>query len=277
MKFLFTFGISLSAFLSGLSQAEGYLHAWHSRHADASRVFIEARDPDGRSSYERLATLASPGACVLDVACGTGALLARVGATVSSTQLVGVDFCQSELRLARGRLPGVALYAARAQALPLTDAAFDLVVCHMALMLMDNPERALAESRRVLRRGGTFSAITNLPAAPDEIAKTILGALRSRWKAASPSLLPAPALGDARTHDTTTLLPLVSAYFQRVVVEPFAVTQRVSRAELWPYLVNSIYGLDAIPAHEGEEALADLPLPDPVPWTVAMVQVQGRA
>jgi SAM-dependent methyltransferase len=140
MKFLFTFGISLSAFLSGLSQAEGYLHAWHSRHADASRVFIEARDPDGRSSYERLATLASPGACVLDVACGTGALLARVGATVSSTQLVGVDFCQSELRLARGRLPGVALYAARAQALPLTDAAFDLVVCHMALMLMDNPE-----------------------------------------------------------------------------------------------------------------------------------------
>ena len=261
---------------SGLSQSEAYLHAWHSRHADASRVFIEARDPDGRSSYERLATLASPGTSVLDVACGTGALLARVGAGALSTHLVGVDFCQSELRLAQVRLPGVALYAARAQALPLADASFDLVVCHMALMLMDNPERALAESWRVLRRGGTFSAITNLPAAPDEIAKTILGALRSRWKAASPSL-PAPPLGDTRTHDTATLLPLVSAYFQHVVVEPFAVTQRVSRRELWPYLVNSIYGLDAIPAHEGEEALADLALPDPVPWTVAMLQVQGRA
>lgn len=78
-------------------------------------------------------------------------------------------------------------------------------------------------------------------------------------------------------HDATTLLPLVSAYFERTVVEPFEVTQRVPRVELWPYLVNSIYGMDAIPAHEGEEILGDLSLPDPVPWTVAMIEVQGRA
>ena len=258
------------------SQAEAYLQAWHSRHADASRDFLDARDPGGRSSYQRLASLAIPGTSVLDLACGTGALLSQVHATASSTRLVGVDFCQSELRLARARLPEVSLYAARAQALPLTDASFDLVVCHMALMLVNNPEHVLAESRRVLRRGGTFSAITNRPAALDEVAKTILGALRSRWKATDPSLRP-PPLGDTRTHDTTTLLPLISAHFENVVVEPFAVARRVSRHELWPYLVNSIYGLDAIPADEGEEILAHLPLPDPVPWTVAMVQVQGRA
>jgi len=213
---------------------------------------------------------------VHDVACGTGALLSRVSETESSTRLVGIDLSESELRLARVRLPGVPLYAARAQALPFSDAAFDLVVCHMALMLMDEPERALAESRRVLREGGIFCAITNRPAAPDEIAKTILSGLRSTWKAMHPSLHP-PQLGDTRTHDTATLLPLVSAYFERTVVEQFAVTQRVPRGELWPYLVNSIYGLDAIPAHEGEEILADLPLPDPVPWTVAMIQVQGCA
>ena len=258
------------------SEAEVYLQAWHARHADASRVFTDARDPDGRSSYERLASLASHGMSVLDVACGTGALLSRVRETESSTRLVGIDLSESELRLARVRLPGVPLYAARAQALPFSDAAFDLVVCHMALMLMDEPERALAESRRVLRNGGTFCAITNRPAAPDEIAKTILSGLRSTWKAMHPSLHP-PQLGDTRTHDTATLLPLVSAYFERTVVEQFAVTQRVSREELWPYLVNSIYGLDAIPAREGEEILADLPLPDPVPWTVAMIQVQGCA
>ena len=258
------------------SEAEVYLQAWHARHADASRVFTDARDPDGRSSYERLASLASQGMSVLDVACGTGALLSRVSETESSTRLVGIDLSESELRLARVRLPGVPLYAARAQALPFSDAAFDLVVCHMALMLMDEPERALAESRRVLREGGTFCAITNRPAAPDEIAKTILSGLRSTWKAMHPSLHP-PQLGDTRTHDTATLLPLVSAYFERTVVEQFAVTQRVPRGELWPYLVNSIYGLDAIPAHEGEEILADLPLPDPVPWTVAMIQVQGCA
>jgi len=256
------------------SEGEAYLQAWHARHADASRVFTDARDPDGRSSYERLASLANPGISVLDVACGTGALLSRVRETEPSTRLVGIDLSESELRLARARIPGVPLYAARAQALPFADAAFDLVVCHMALMLMDKPERALAESRRVLRDGGTFCAITNRPAAPDDIAKTILGGLRSTWKATDPSLHP-PPLGDTRTYDAATLLPLVRAYFERTVVEQFAVTQRVSRGELWPYLVNSIYGLDAIPAHEGEEILAGLSLPDPVPWTVAMIQVQG--
>jgi ubiquinone/menaquinone biosynthesis C-methylase UbiE len=258
------------------SQAEAYLQAWHARHADASRVFTDARAGDGRSSYERLAALAVPGTSVLDVACGTGALLSRINATVSSTRLFGVDFCPSELRLARNRLPDVPLYAARAQELPFADASFELVVCHMALMLMDDPEQALSESRRVLRRGGTFSAITNRPAAPDAIAKAILGALRSRYRATDPSLHP-PPLGDVRTHETATLLSLISAHFEDVEAEPFAVTQRVPRSELWPYLVNSVYGLDAIPAQDGVELLADLPLADPIPWTVPMVHVRGRA
>ena len=214
---------------------------------------------------------------VLDVACGTGALLARVRETAPSTRLVGVDISQSELRLARARLPEVLLCAARAQALPFTDATFDLVVCHMALMLMDDPERALAESRRVLRRGGTFIARSRIGRPPPTRSRRRFSVrFDHAGRRRTPSLHP-PPLGDTRTHDAATLLPLVSAYFERAVVERFAVTQRVPRAELWPYLVNSIYGLDAIPAHEGEEILGDLPLPDPVPWTVAMIQVQGRA
>jgi ubiquinone/menaquinone biosynthesis C-methylase UbiE len=162
-----------------------------------------------------------PGMSVLDVAGGTGVLLSRIQKPGCGLRLVGVDLCLSELRLARERLPEAPLYAARAQALPLTDASFQLVVCHMALMLMHNPEQTLAESRRVLRRGGVFSAITNRPAALDEIAKTILGALRPRWKDTDPALHP-PPLGDARTYDTMTVLPLIGAHFDHVVVEPFA-------------------------------------------------------
>lgn len=258
------------------SPAELYLRAWHQRHADASRVFADAHDSAGRSSYQRLASLALGCTVVLDVACGTGALLSLIGTATDSTRLVGVDLSLSELQLARVRLAEAELYLARAQALPLPDASFDLVLCHMALMLMDDPERALAECRRVLRPGGTFSAITNRPTAPDPIAKSILGALLSRWERTDVALHP-PPIGDTRTFDAETLLPLVRAHFDRVSVEPFVVTQKVPRRELWPHLVSSIYGLDAIPAPDGEEILNGLALPELVPWTFAMVQVQGYA
>ena len=258
------------------SPTERYLEAWHSRHADACRVFVEARDAAGRSSYERLASLARDETSVLDIACGTGVLLSLIRARTTSTRLAGVDLCESELRLAQARLPEAQLSLARAQALPVADGSLDLVLCHMALMLMDDPEQALAEARRVLRRGGTFSAVTNRPTAPDGIAKAILAAVRSRWDRSDTALHP-PPLGDKRTHDPETLLPLLEAHFEQVVIEPFAVTQLVPRRKLWPYLVNSLYGLDAISAEDGDDILNSLSLPEPVPWTLAMVQVQGRA
>jgi ubiquinone/menaquinone biosynthesis C-methylase UbiE len=258
------------------SPAERYLDAWHTRNADASRVFRDARDAAGSSSYERLAALARDETSVLDIGCGTGVLLSLIRASTVSTRLTGVDLCLSELRLAQAHLPEVGLHVARAQALPLADGSLDLVLCHMALMLMDQPEQVLAESRRVLRRGGTFSAVTNRPTAPDGIVKTIVGALRPRWERTDTALHP-PPIGDRRTFDAETLLPLLSAHFEQVVIDPFAVTQMVPRRELWPYLVNSIYGLDAIPVDDGEEILDSLSLPEPVPWTFAMVQVQGRA
>jgi ubiquinone/menaquinone biosynthesis C-methylase UbiE len=261
---------------SSASPAEQYLRSWHSRHPDASRVFSDARDSDGRSSYERLVLFASGGDSVLDVACGTGNLLELIYQAAPSCCLTGVDLSTSELQLARARVPSASLSVARAQALPLADASFDLVLCHMALMLMERPEEALAESRRVLRRGGMFSAVTQRPAVLDAVAKMIIGALRSHWEATDKSLHP-PPLGDPRTFDATTLVSLVRAHFEQVVAQPFSVTQRVPRTELWPYLVNSAYGFDAIPAPEAEAILTSLALPEAVPWTVAMVQVQGRA
>jgi ubiquinone/menaquinone biosynthesis C-methylase UbiE len=208
-----------------------------------------------------------------------GVLLSLVRATTAgAARLAGVDLCLPELRAARERLGGgVTLSCARGQALPFPGRSFDLALCHMALMLVDRPEEVLAESRRVLRAGGVFSAVTNRPAAPpDVIARTILGALRGRWQAADPALRP-PALGDERTYDAEGLRALVGAHFGHVVLEPFAVTQFVLRRELWRYLSNSVYGLDAIPADEGQAILDGLTLPELVPWTVALVQVSGRA
>jgi ubiquinone/menaquinone biosynthesis C-methylase UbiE len=96
---------------------------------------------------------------VLDLACGTANLLPRLeewGARAAS--YTGVDVSREMLRAARAKLAALSipatLEAADAAALPFTDARFDTVVSASALHDFPEPERALAEARRVLRAGG---------------------------------------------------------------------------------------------------------------------------
>jgi ubiquinone/menaquinone biosynthesis C-methylase UbiE len=265
-----------SANAGSASPTESYLRDWHHRHPDACRVFVNARDDAGRSSYQRLASLAQHATAVLDVACGTGALLSLVRGVAPAARLAGVDLSESELRLAAQRLPDSQLSVARAQALPLTRGSVDLVLCHMALMLMDRPEDAILEIRRVLRAGGLFSAVTNRPAAPDPMAKVILDALRPARRRVHASMKP-PQLGDPRTYEPDTLLALASAHFTAVEVEQFVVVEHVPRRALWPYLVDSLYGLDAIADDDARAVLVELNLPDLVPSALPMIQINGRA
>jgi len=258
------------------SPAEGYLRDWHLRHPDASRVFVDAYDDRGRTSYDRLASLTAGSTSVIDVGCGTGTLLSVIRDTVPSANLTGIDLSESELRLAVARVPTAGFSAARAQALPLAAGSADIVVCHMALMLMDRPDEVLSEFRRVLRAGGCFAAVLNRSAPPGDSARAILKSLRPLWERSDDSLHP-PTLGDSRTSDSEALASLVEPHFDRVSVEPFDVVRRVSRDDLWPFLVDLLYGLDAIAESEARAILDGIDLPNPVPWTIPMVQVQGRA
>lgn len=191
-----------------------------------------------------------------------------------SIQLTGIDLSESELRLAAARLPLAKLAVARAQTLPLANGSADLVVCHMALMLLDNPERMLAECHRALRVGGRFSAVINRRAPLDGVASTVMSALRPAWARANVELQ-TPPLGDPRTLDAGALAAMVGAQFDQVSVEEFAVVADVPRAELLSFLLDSIYGFDTIPIEEAQRILDSLALPDLVRWSVPMLQVYG--
>ena len=98
---------------------------------------------------------AGPGRKVLDLCCGQGNVsdaLLRRGCTV-----VGADFSPAMLALARQRVPKAVFIEADAQALPFGDAEFDIVVSNLGVCHVPDQPRALAEVRRVLRRGGTFA------------------------------------------------------------------------------------------------------------------------
>lgn len=91
-----------------------------------------------------------PGARVLDVGCGHGALLEPVA---QEYRLTGVDFAIDLLTSARKR--GYDVYHADATALPFSDDQFDSVFCAEVLQHFADPSPLLCELARVCRPGGS--------------------------------------------------------------------------------------------------------------------------
>lgn len=94
------------------------------------------------------------GQTVLDLCCGQGNVaeaLVNRGCGVT-----GADFSPTMLEFARRRLPNVLFIEADAQDLPFRDGEFDVVVSNVGVCHVPDQRRALAEAKRVLRRGGRF-------------------------------------------------------------------------------------------------------------------------
>ena len=110
----------------------GMHHRWRRRAADLARV--------------------GPGARALDVATGTGDLaieLSSRGATV-----VGLDFSERMLELARAKAPGLEFVQGNALELAYPDASFDAVTVGFGARNFADLDRGLGEMARVARPGG---------------------------------------------------------------------------------------------------------------------------
>jgi ubiquinone/menaquinone biosynthesis C-methylase UbiE len=92
---------------------------------------------------------------LLDVGCGTGALLDRVSRSHPAALLTGVDPVPEMLAVARRRLaPEVGLREGWAEGLPFESEQFDVVVSNNMFHFIRQPLAALREMGRVLRPGG---------------------------------------------------------------------------------------------------------------------------
>ena len=101
---------------------------------------------------------------VLDIACGTGIAARQVAPLVGiDGKVVGIDINPAMLAVARTlEAPAgapVTWQQGSAQALPFSDASFDLVLCQHGLQFFPDRELAVREMHRVLRPGGRALAI----------------------------------------------------------------------------------------------------------------------
>jgi demethylmenaquinone methyltransferase/2-methoxy-6-polyprenyl-1,4-benzoquinol methylase len=113
----------------------GLHHEWRRRAADLARV--------------------GPGSRVLDVATGTGDLALELDRRVGPTgEVVGTDFSERMLELARTKAPQLRFEWANALALPYADDEFDAACVGFGARNFTDLERGLREMARVVRPGG---------------------------------------------------------------------------------------------------------------------------
>ena len=139
---------------------------------------------------QAMLSLAEPvaGERVLDLACGTGnAALLAAG---SGARAVGVDSAPRLLDVARGRAQelGVEVDFLKGDlhALPVGDAAVDVVISVFGLIFAPDPSRAVQEVARVVRPGGRVYLTAWIPAGPIDGALTAVGRIVRRLTQSPP-------------------------------------------------------------------------------------------
>ncbi|MFM0366992.1 class I SAM-dependent methyltransferase [Paraburkholderia sediminicola] len=221
------------------SQAEIYLKDFHLRRAGATRRAYDnhparSTQAEYQSSYHALAERVpndEMSRTVLDLACGDGLLLQILNDRGhAGTKLIGIDMSDGELSAARAVLPqDVRLINERAQEASLDTGSVDYVLSHMALMLMDDIEQVIREIRRVLRKGGTFSAVVGRAFLTGEVGEVFLDIFRPIAKA---NLTHLP-LGDARTRSEAGWSELLQHGFVNIVFEDIEIDWRPTPEQLW--------------------------------------------
>lgn len=125
------------------------------------RLFGAAFEPGRRALAEAVSDLRP--ISILEVGVGTGLTLNRYPA---QSKIVGIDLSTDMLKIARGRaqqLPehDIQLMPMNAEAMSFPDGCFDCVAIPYVLSVTPNPERLVAEIRRVCRKGGTILVLNH--------------------------------------------------------------------------------------------------------------------
>lgn len=95
---------------------------------------------------------------VLDVGCGTGALVDELLLRLPASAVAAVDPSPTFVESVRARLPEVEVRVGAAEQLPYGDAQFDAALAQLVVHFMADPIAGLTEMRRVTRPGGVVAA-----------------------------------------------------------------------------------------------------------------------
>jgi ubiquinone/menaquinone biosynthesis C-methylase UbiE len=147
---------------------------------EAMHRILDMRSAERDAAY--LLPYLEPGQRLLDCGCGPGQITVGLARAVDPGRVTGIDLDAAVLDQARRRaadagVGNIEFQEASAVALPFPDESFDVVHFHAILCHLPSPQDALAEARRVLKRGG-FVAVSEPDIPSFQIATDDPAALR---------------------------------------------------------------------------------------------------
>lgn len=93
---------------------------------------------------------------ILDLCTGTGDLAGLLKQKYPQAKIIGVDFSQEMLKIAKIKHPEIEFLNADCAQLPFEDEQFDLCIISFGLRNVEDIKKVLEEIYRVLKRGGVF-------------------------------------------------------------------------------------------------------------------------
>ena len=130
---------------------------------------------------------------ILEVGCGTGAILAGLSSPVSlpctapnavQRKCHGLDLEPAALTQCRIHAPAASLTRGDAHSLPFKDDSFDITFCHFLLLWVKDPLQALLEMKRVTKKNGYILAFAE-PDYTQRIDKPDALAALGKWQTES--------------------------------------------------------------------------------------------
>lgn len=218
------------------------------------RYFVPVIGEPVANDLIRFAAL-RPGERILDVACGTG-IVARLAAQQvgSDGAVAGVDLNSGMLEVARSHAPAsisIEWHEASAEAMPLPDESFDVVLCQLGLEFIPDKRAALAEMRRVLITGGRL--VLNVPGPTPKFFSVLSEAMNQ--------YISPQAAGFVNQvfalHDTTAVRQLMGeAGFRDITLQVNTKQLTLPPDFLWQYVHST--PLSGMVAQVDDEVLAEL-------------------
>lgn len=204
------------------------------------KIFSKGRGPDGLNSYDLLCSKVSKAhASIVDLGTGDGGLLRALKRCCQNPQLFAVDLCAEELAFARD-IKGAELVLACASNTGSQANSFDYVCSHMSLMLMPNVQAVIAESHRILKRGGCFLSVISGPVKAEGAQKHFFDLLGTQLKREKVDF----RIGDSRLFDEAYKKTFFDpACWQSVSYDYFDLQIDVPKDDIWSFLTNAYYAV----------------------------------
>lgn len=92
----------------------------------------------------------------LDVGSASGYMISEIAKRHPKARFHAIDAYKGAVDYAKKRYPRISFSQAEAEKLPYKNEQFDLILCYETIEHVRNPERAMREIRRVLKKDGKF-------------------------------------------------------------------------------------------------------------------------